>query len=218
MLFLAVSYISGYQTHVNALKDKTAITDFSHGFLNSVAYILPLMYSIITCSIFANFSVVLDKAKRTIESLMATPISITQIWMGKSLAVTLPSIAVGLSVSLLVYIVLNVGFVIPKVGFFIFPSLIAIITALIIVPVLIFSIVAIVIFVQLVIANPRIANLVFSAIFLLLFFGINFLGGLGISLDYFSLIYLGVIVMCGVISYILSHFLTKEKVLLSSKA
>lgn len=217
MLFLAVSYVSSYNAHVNTLKDPALIIDFSRGFLNSIAYVLPLMYSIFVCSIFANFSVVLDKAKRTIESLMATPVSISQIWMGKSLAVTLPSIGVGIAISLLVYIVMNVGFVIPKTGFFIFPSAIAIISAFIIVPVLIFAIVAIVIYVQLVVSNPRIANLIFTIIFVLLLFGINFLGGLGVSLDYFALIYVGVIILCGVISFILSRFLTKEKVLLSSK-
>jgi len=68
-----------------------------------------------------------------------------------------------------------------------------------------------------VITNPRIGNFVFSGIFFLLLFGMNALGGLGISLNYLPLIYLGVIVLCAVIAWILSRSLTKEKVLLSSK-
>jgi hypothetical protein len=100
---------------------------------------------------------------------------------------------------------------------FIFPEVLSIITALIIVPVLIFSIVAIVIFIQLVISNPRIANLIFTAIFIILLVGIETIGGLGVSFAFYPLVYLGVIALCAAVCYVLSRTLTKEKVLLSSK-
>jgi ABC-2 type transport system permease protein len=217
MLVLAFSYISVYDARVKLLTNHQEILNFSRDFLNNLAYVLPLMYSIIICSIFANYSVVLDKAKRNIESLMATPVSIQQIWMGKSLAVTLPSVVIGLTISLIVYLAMNFGLVIPKTDSFIFPNGIAIISALIVIPVLTFSIVAVVLNIQLIIANPRIANFVFTGIFILLVFGINALGGLGFSINYFPLVYLGVILICAGVSLVLSRFLTKEKVLLSSK-
>jgi len=217
MLVISFSYVSSYNAHVNTLTNQQAISDFSRSFLNSLAYLLPLMYSIIICSIFANYSVILDKAKRNIESLMATPVSIQQIWIGKSLAVTLPSVVVGISVSIIVYIVLNFAYVIPKTNSFIFPEVTAVVSAIIVVPVLIFAIVTVVIHIQLIITNPRIANFVFTGIFILLVFGINALGGLGISISFLPLIYLGMIVICAGTSFILSHSLTKEKVLLSSK-
>jgi len=91
MLILTFSFVSSYNTQANRLASKQLIIDFSRSFLNSLAYILPMMYSIVVCSIFFNYSVIVDKAKRNIESLMATPVSINQIWLGKSLAVTLPS-------------------------------------------------------------------------------------------------------------------------------
>lgn len=217
MLFLTFSYVSSYNAHVGTLPTQQAIDEFSHGYLNSLAYVLPVMYSIIICTIFANYSVVLDKAKRNIESLMATPVSIRQIWMGKSLAVTLPSVVVGLSISLLVYIFMNIGFVMPRTHSFVVPDAVAIVSAFIVVPLLIFSIVVLVTFVQLVITNPRIANFVFTGIFILLVFGINALGGLGVSISFFPLAYLGLIVVCAGVSLILSPSLTKERVLLSSK-
>jgi ABC-2 type transport system permease protein len=158
----------------------------------------------------------MDKAKHNIESLMVTPVSLKQIWMGKSLAVTLPSVMVGIGMALLVYIVMNFWVVIPRTGVFIIPDVLAIVSALIIVPVLIFAIVAIVIYVQLVVSNPRIANLVFTGMFLILLFGVNMLGILGISTN-FAEIYLGIIALCVIVSFILSRSLTKEKVLLSSK-
>ena len=218
MLVLMFSYTSSYNAHVGTLTNQKAIDDFSKGFLNSLAYVLPLMYSIIICSIFANYSVVLDKAKRNIESLMATPVSIQQIWLGKSLAVALPSVVVGIVVAVLVYLVINIGFVVPKTSFFVVPDVLAIISALFVVPILIFAIVTVVIHIQLIISNPRVANFVFTGIFVLLVFGINALGGFGVSINFFPLVYLGVIVVCAGVSLVLSRFLTKERVLLSSKA
>jgi ABC-2 type transport system permease protein len=217
MFILTFSYISSYNGRVGSLTSQADINAFSRSFLNSLSYVLPMMYSIFVCSIFANYSVVVDKAKHTIESLMATPISIRQIWVGKSLAVTLPSIAVGIVVSIIAYFFINFAFVIPKTGFFIVPDWQAIVSVFILVPILIFSIVLVVINIQLIISNPRIANLVFTVIFIILIFGVNALGALGISINFFPLIYLGVIAICLLTALILSRFLTTEKVLLSSK-
>jgi ABC-2 type transport system permease protein len=220
MLLLTFTYFSSYNTLINSLTEQNAtaqeIYDDSRAFLRGLAYTLPMMYSILVCTVFAQYSVVVDKAKRNIESLMVTPATIRQIWMGKTLAVTLPSIVIGIAVAIIGYIVLNIAAVGPKVGSFIIPDAFSIITALIIVPILIFAIVSVVIYIQLVISNPRIANLVFTAIFLLLFFGTTTLSAAGINVN-FGFIYLGVIALCAVISFILSRSLTKERIILSSK-
>jgi ABC-type Na+ efflux pump permease subunit len=197
--------------------DQQLIKEYSRVFLNSLAYILPMMFSIFVCSVFANYAVIVDKAKRNLESLMATPVSITQIWMGKSLAVTLPSIGIGLTVAIVSFLVMDIWFVMPKAGVLVFPGIWAIVSTFIIVPVLLFSIVSIVTYIQLVISNPRIGNFVFSGIFFLLLFGLNAMGGLGLSTSYLALVYVGVIALCAIISYFLSFSLTKERVLLSSK-
>jgi len=213
MIVLTATYIAGYVDTVKGYDKQQAIT-YSHIFLDSLAYVMPMMFSIFVCSVFANYSVIVDKAKRNIESLMATPVSIKQIWLGKSLAVTLPSLLVGITIAILSYCVMDFWFVMPKTGIFIFPEVLAIVSTFILVPVLLFSIVAIVTYIQLVVTNPRIGNFVFSGIFFLLLIGVNTLSGVGLS---FALIYLGVIIFCTAISYSLSRSLTKEKVLLSSK-
>jgi ABC-type Na+ efflux pump permease subunit len=220
MVLLTFSYISSYNSVINNLNNQganqQAIYDASRAFLISLAYALPMIFSILVCTIFAQYSVVVDKAKRNIESLMATPTNLRQIWMGKTLAVTVPSIVIGISVAIIGYVILNVVAVEPKAGNFIIPNAFSIVTALIIIPALIFTIVSIVIYIQLVISNPRIANLVFTAIFLLLFFGTTTLSAAGININ-FGLIYLGIIVICAAIAYFLSRSLTKERVILSSK-
>jgi hypothetical protein len=73
-----------------------------------------------------------------------------------------------------------------------------------------------VLYIQLVIANPRIANFIFLIIFLGLYIGINSLTGAGLNID-FIFFYLAIIVVCAFISFILSRSLTKERVVLSSK-
>jgi len=218
MVFLTFSYISVYNSNVNSLKNNTlSINSYSQAYLSTLAYILPLMFSNFICSIFANYAVIVDKAKRNIESLMATPVSIKQIWMGKSLAVTLPSIGIGIGMAIISYLVLDIGFVMPKTGSFFLPSIISILSAVIIVPVLLFVIVAIVTYIQLTITNPRVGNFVFSGVFIILLIGGEALLGLGLSTNYLALIYLIMILVCAGIVYLLSFSLTKERVLLSSK-
>lgn len=216
-VILTFSYVSRYNVAVRSLTNQQGVNDFSRTFLNDLAYVLPMMYSILMCSVFANYAVIVDKAKRNIESLMATPVSVIQIWIGKSLAVTLPSAVMGLSISVLAYLALNVGFVMPNTHAFIFPDALAIVSGLIVMPALLMSIVTIVIYVQLVIANPRLANLVFTGMFVLVVIGINGLGGLGVSIGLIPLVYLGLMAVCALVSLALSRSLTKEKVLLSSK-
>jgi ABC-2 type transport system permease protein len=218
MVFLTISYISVYNDNINSLKNNAlSINNYSRAYLSTLAYILPLMFSNFICSIFANYAVIVDKAKRNIESLMATPVSVKQIWMGKSLAVTLPSIGIGIGMAIISYLVLDIGFVMPKTGSFIFPSIVSILSAVIIVPVLLFVIVAIVTYIQLIITNPRIGNFVFSGVFIILLIGGEALLGLGLSTNYLALIYLIMILVCAGIVYLLSFSLTKERVLLSSK-
>ncbi len=217
MMVVSLNYARAYTTAIDSLPTPQLIAEFSRRFVSGLAYLLPMMYSIFVCSIFATYSVIVDKAKRNIESLMATPISINQLWLGKSLAVTLPSVVVGIAISILAYLALNFGFVMPQTHTFIFPDLLAILSAVIIIPLLIFAIVSIVIFIQLVISNPRIANFIFTGIFIVLIVGIQTIGGLGVSFAFFPLVYLGLVAICTIIDFILARSLTKEKVLLSSK-
>ena len=223
IVFLFLLTFSTYSTYSILINQTAAgnpsqkvLIETSRLFLNNITYTLPMWYAILICTIFATYSVVVEKAKRNIESLMATPVSLNKIWMGKTLAVTLPSVVIALAVSVVAFIIMNVVLVIPRTGSFVMPGTTAILSALILVPLLIFAVTSLVIYMQLIISNPRIANFAFTAVFLLFFFGSSFLTGRGFIVD-FSLIYLGLIIICGAVAYLLSRTLTKEKVLLSSK-
>ena len=137
--------------------------------------------------------------------------------MGKSLAVTIHSIGIGIGMEIISYLVMAIGFVMPHTHRLVFPGIVSIISALIIVPVLLFVIVAIVTYIQLTITNPRIGNFVFSGVFIIMLIGGEALLGMGVSTNYLALVYIGVIAICAMIAYFLSFSLTKERVLLSSK-
>ncbi len=216
LFFLTFTYFGGYNSLIGRETVQSQINAKSQVFVNSIISTLPMMYAVLICTIFAAYSVIVEKAKRNLESLMATPVSLNMIWMAKALAVTLPSVIIALGVTLLGYLAMNIFLIGPHTGFFVVPGALEIVTALVIVPLLIFAVVSLVIFLQLVIANPRIANLAFTLIFLLLFFGANVITQMGLNWN-FSVIYLIIIVICGVACYLLSRVLTKEKVLLSSK-
>jgi ABC-2 type transport system permease protein len=220
LFFLSFSSFSNYTSTINRVIENNSsqetVIQISQLFLNGIASALPMMYSVLMCTIFAAYSVVVDKVKRNLESLMVAPISLKQIWMAKTLGVALPSVVIALGVTLISYLLMNFILVIPHTHVFIVPSVLVILTDLVLVPVLIFFVVALVVYLQLIISNPRVANLVFTGLFLLLFFGNNILTNMGFEIDY-SLIYLGLIVVCGGLTYILSLALTKEKVILSNK-
>ncbi len=186
----------------------------SQSLLNITMSTLPMVLTMLFCSIFSVYSILLDKTKRTLESLLATPVSLRQIWLGKSLAVALPSVIIALLVSFLALLFLNLVIIVPDLGSFIVPSILSLVTGLVIIPVMAFFVAFITNFLQLTMANPRIANLVFPVIFMGLFIGT--LIRLSKPWDY-SFIYLLVTLFLVAISLLLSRFLTKDRVILSSK-
>lgn len=155
LFLLAFSSFTTYSVlaHQNA-GNKVALVEASRIFLNNITYTLPMWYAILVCTVFATYSVVVEKAKRNMESLMATPVSLNKIWMGKTLAVVLPSVVIATVVTILAYLIMSVVLVVPHTGIFIAPSALAIISALILVPSVIFTVTALVIYIQLIISNP----------------------------------------------------------------
>ena len=219
LFFLTFTYFNSYNAAVNRIGQDASpdvFSQISQAFINNIFGTLPMMYSVLICSVFAAYAVIVEKTRRNLESLMAAPVSLNQIWLGKALAVTVPSYVIALGVTVLAYVVMSFVAVEPRVGSFIIPDATAIVTAIVIIPVLVFLVVAIVTYLQLVISNPRIANIAFTVIFLALYFGVTALVQLGVAID-FRLIYAGMIVVLGAVTFLLSRTLTKERVLLSSK-
>jgi ABC-2 type transport system permease protein len=224
MLLASSSYLVSYLGVTSSLTRQGAsqavLLATSRTFLGSIAYVIPVLYCFFACQTSISV-VVLEKTRKTLESLMATPVTIREIWLGKSIAVAVSSTAVGLAVSVFAYLVISLAEVAPKVHQFIGPPPLAIVSGLIVVPLLVFSVVSLVTHLQLVISNARVSNFIFLAVFLVvlgvLLGTVYGLPGGGLNQRYYLPIFLGLAIVVGRVSQYLSRRLTKEKVVLSSK-
>jgi ABC-2 type transport system permease protein len=218
LCFLSVPFLSGLTQILNNLNRQGAgpseLQDVTQAYMNNAAFTLPLVLTMLICGILAAYSIIVEKARRILESLLATPLSLKQIWIGKSIAVTLPSILISIVVSSGALTVMNYVVIIPRLGHPVIPNLQSIVTGLVIVPLITFFIVAIVSFLQLVVINPRIANFAFTLIFLGVYMSSVLQQVLARDL---SLIYFGVSVVLAIVTLVVSRFLSKEKVILTSK-
>jgi ABC-2 type transport system permease protein len=218
LIFISLPYLSGFHTVIRRLTEQglspADLQLATQSLLNTIVYTLPLVLTMLFCSFLSTYAVIMDKAKRTLESLLATPASLRQIWLGKSLAVALPSIVITLLVLLIAVIVVNQVFVVPALGVFLVPGALSLVAALLIIPVMTFFVVCVVNFLQLIMANPRIANFAFMVIFLGIYFAT--ITELASSWD-FSLIYMIMTILLAAVTLLLGRFLSKEKVVLSSK-
>jgi ABC-type Na+ efflux pump permease subunit len=221
LVFLAsITNITNYNNVIGVLNTQgassQAIYEASRSFMNTFLYLWPLVYSLLASSIVSSI-LVLEKTGRNLEPLMVTPLSIKQIWAGKSLGMAVVSVIIGLSLSLLVLLVMNFGLIIPQTGAFVVPDALPIITAIIIAPVLVLGVMLIATYTQLIIANPRAARLIFVFIVVGLYIGILYITLTMKNVNYSPFIFLGLIVFVGVAVYFVSRSLTSEKVVLSSK-
>jgi len=127
------------------------------------------------------------------------------------------SIIIGLCLSLLVFLGMNVGEVIPRTGTFIVPDVMPIITALVIVPVFVLLLMLMLTCIQLIISNPRTAMVIYTFILVAAWIAIIFITFYVKDANYYPYIYLGLIAIVGIVLYLVSRSLTPEKVVLSSK-
>lgn len=186
----------------------------SQSFIDSYLYTLPFILSIFVCSLASGYSIVVDKAKRTIEPLMATPLNIHQIWIGKSLATALTGVVTGTLISFVALVLISLTAIKPGAGI-VYPGALSLISAFVISPLLVLFVVLLISVLQLTIAKPVIASLGFSAIFIGIYFP-TVIAQRSASWV-FPLIYLLAAALLAAVSLVLSRSLTKERVALSSK-
>ena len=218
MCLICLPYFDGARNVLNGLSKQGASPEelrlAAQSFLNTLAFTLPISLTMLICSVFAAYSILMDKTKRTLESLVATPLSLRQIWVGKSLAVALPGLAVGLLISLLTILAVDLAFVRPATGSLVVPGAFPMVSALIITPALVLLVVLMVSVLQMIMANPRIPSIIFSVIFIAIYMSAVVQA---IPRWNFGLSYLAAAVVVGIVLLFLLRLLTKERTILSSK-
>ncbi len=222
MLAAASSYFLAYNRIISDLIKQHASTqalrDTTRTYLNTTFCIWPLLFCLANALNVGSNNLTLEKTARSLEPLMVTPLSLRQIWIGKSLGLSIVAVLMGLGEALVVFLGTSFFLVVPKTGAFVRPDAIAILTALIVIPVLIFMAVMLTTYLQLLVTNPRAATGAFATLMVAMWIGLTFVTYyLRSNTDYFTPIYIALIAVAFTASRVAARSLTPEKVVLSSK-
>lgn len=185
--------------------------------LGTFAFMLSLTVMIIFCIYINGYTLMMEKTKRSIESLLCTPLSLKQIWLGKTLALFLPSLILGWLFTFGTIAGINQFFIAPELGRFIMPGAAPLVAILVVVPLIFFFLSSLVVVLQLIIANIRWVNAALMGTMFALIFGVSSVLTFGPSSWNIVFVSLGVAGILALIAFLLSSRVTKERIVLSSK-
>ena len=86
-------------------------------YLSLIMYTTCLICLGINLNVFAFQSMTREKSRGNIESLVATPLGVKDIWIAKSLAVFIPGMVLGEILTLAALLAVNYIYFVPKIGF-----------------------------------------------------------------------------------------------------
>ena len=96
-----------------------------------IAYFLPLSVLMTFIWSFTFLTIIKEKVSGNIESLLATPLSPKEIWIGKSIAIFLPGYTISIISTLIILLTVNFFVIVPATGNFILPAPLLLISFLI---------------------------------------------------------------------------------------
>ena len=183
-----------------------------------IVYFLPLFVLIAFIWAFASLPVINEKVNGNIECLLATPLGPKTLWMGKGLAVFLPSYVISIITSGIVLLAVNLAVVLPGWDMFVLPGP-ALVNGLIINPLLFFGLLPFILLFSLA-NNPDIAIAPSFLIGFGLMIGVPvglMTGTIDISSWSFALWYLVGTVVAWAVCLYLARLLTRQNIVISSK-
>jgi len=221
VLFIVVMLGGAVGGQINTLIEKglapAEVISAIQPLMGTTAFMLSLMLMMLFCMYINAYTLTMEKIKRSIESLLCTPLRLRQICLGKSLAVFLPSVILGLVFTFGGIVGINRFFIIPKLGHFVMSGTAPLVAILVVVPLIVFFLAALMIALQLIITNIRWINAALMGVI----FGVGF--GLSSTLRFgaesWSIVFLslGVAAVLALVTIYLSRLVTKERIVLSSK-
>lgn len=183
-------------------------------YLSLIMYTTFLICSGINLNVFAFQSMTREKSRGIIESLMATPLGVKDIWIAKSLAVFMPGMIIGEILTLAALLAVNFIYFVPKVGFICTPWMA--LSSFLAVPLIYLSLSLLVHLIGLT-GKPATGNVVaqiFLPVSLTLMINLLIRNVLDASWP-FTLVNFGIAVVMAVIVIILKSRITKERIVLS---
>lgn len=169
----------------------------------------------VNMNVFAFQTMTREKSRGNIESLLATPLNVKDIWIGKSLAVFLPGLVLGEVLVLISLLTVNYIYFVPEVGFLINPWIAT--SSFIAVPLIYLSLSLLVHLIGLT-GKPATGNVIvqiFLPVFATLMINLGVHGVLDAASWQFTLANLGLAVVIGAIAILLRPRLTAERIVLS---
>jgi hypothetical protein len=186
--------------------------------LGLVVYFLPLFLILSFIWAFASLPVIKEKVNGNIECLLATPISPGALWIGKGLAIFLPSYIISVAATCIVLLAVNLASIIQGWDMFVLPGP-ALINGLIVNPLLFFGLLLFIVLFSLA-NNPDIAIAPSFLVGFGLMIGVPvglLTGAIDISSWSFVLWYLGGTTLAWAVVLYLARLLTRQNIILSSK-
>jgi len=156
-----------------------------------------------------------EKSRGIIESLLATPLNVKDIWIAKSLAVFLPGLVLGEVFAFIALMAINYIYFVPRIGFLITPWIA--VSSFVAVPLIYLCLSLLVHLIGLTgkLATGNVIVQVFLPVFAALMINLVIRHILDATSWSFTLINLGIAVAVGVVVILLQPRLTKERIVLS---
>jgi len=185
--------------------------------MGTTAFMAALLLMMLFCMYINAYAVTMEKMKRSLESLLCTPLSLKHIWLGKSLATTIPGVALGLLFAFATVAGINQFFVVPILGRFVMPGPAPTVTTLVAAPLIVFGVTSLMMALQFVISNIRWINAAVIGVMFAVTYGLSPILRFGPGSWNILLVSLGVAMAVAVLTGFLSRLVSKERIILTSK-
>jgi len=216
IIFVMVMLALGIGGEIGTLV-KEGKTSVIQTLIGTTAFLISLMMMMLFCLYINAYTIIMEKIKRSLESLLCTPLSLKQICLGKTLAIFLPSLVLGWIFTFGSIVGINQVFIAPGLGRFIMPGAAPLVAILVVVPAIIFFSSSIIVDLQLIITNIRWVNAALMGTIFAVSFGLSPVLKFGPASWSIVFVSLGVAGILALIAFLLSPRVTKEGIVLSSK-
>jgi ABC-2 type transport system permease protein len=112
----------------SAAPDRAAL----EGYLSLILYASSFITIGVTLNSLMFQTMVKEKSRGNLAALLATPLKVSDIWVGKSLALFIPGLVLGILLTVLTLVIVNVIYFVPDIGFLCRPGML--ISSLVAVP------------------------------------------------------------------------------------
>jgi len=186
--------------------------------MGTVLVMLSLQFMMLFCLFGNAYNLTMEKTKRSLESLLCTPLSLKQIHLGKSLAVFLPCMVLGLSLAFATVAGANHLLLAPQAGQAVMPGSASLVATLVAVPLIFFFFITMLVALQLIITRIQWINAVLAGLLAAILVALNY-GLFGFGFAPWSILFasLAVAAVMALATVFLSRLVTKERIVLSSK-